>query len=320
MRVAVFGAGGFLGAWTVRALLAAGHDVVAVVRPTTDLWRIDGLPALTVISRASADWPSIVDRGRFEIVMLLDWEGVASSTRNDEIQWSNLERHRLLVEAAAEAGVRRVVGLGSQAEYGARTNRSDEESPTNPETTYGEAKVAAMLQLRNQCELLGLAWVWARVFSVYGPMDNAGMLLASIAGSLGSNVDVALSSGQQRWSYLYASDAGAALATLATAAQAGGIVNVGHPIAPPLREIVVQFASNFDSGGRLLFAPAPADPSEIAHLEPATLRLLALGWTPEVSQAQGLSTTAHWLTGHGVTDPYFASLQLPRPAGAREQN
>lgn len=317
MRIAVFGAGGFLGAWTVRALLALGHEIVAVVRPTTDLWRIDGLSGLTVVRLANGDWPTVVVGGSFETVVLFDWEGVASGTRNDDIQWSNLERHRVLVAAAAAGGVRRIVGLGSQAEYGPRRNRAAEESITNPATTYGEAKVAAMRQLRNQSESLGVEWVWARVFSVFGPMDNGGTLLADIAGKLVSNVDVALSSGQQRWSYLYAADAGAALAALVTNSRASGIVNVGHPKAPPLREIIEEFAGNFLSNGRLLFASQVADPGKVTHLEVITDRLTALGWKPIVPLVQGLSITAAWLTGHAVTDPYLAGIDLPQPRGAR---
>ncbi|HEY8914001.1 NAD(P)-dependent oxidoreductase [Lacisediminihabitans sp.] len=313
MRVGVLGAAGFLGSWTVRALLGAGHEAVAIVRPTTDVWRIGGLPGLDVVARPSADWPLVIREKSFDSLVFLDWEGVAAGTRDDDVQWSNLDRHRAMIAAAAEAGVRRIVGLGSQAEYGPRSDRAEEESTTNPATTYGQAKVAAMEQLRDLCESRGIDWVWARVFSVYGPMDNAGMLLSSVAGRLAADEDIDLSSGEQRWSYLYAFDAGAALATLTTHREARGIVNVGNPLAPRLREIVEEFASNFDTTGRLNFAPKLADPGGIAHLDPVTERLVALGWSPEVSTPEGLALTARWLKGEPVADPYFAGRRIPEP-------
>lgn len=313
MRVGVFGAAGFLGSWTVRALLRAGHEVVAIVRPTTDVWRIGGLPGLDVVARPSGDWPLVIGVESFDALVFLDWEGVAAGARDDDLQWSNLDRHRAMIAAAADKGVRRIVGLGSQAEYGPRLDRVEEESATSPVTTYGQAKVAAMKQLRDLCESRRIDWVWARVFSVYGPMDNDGMLLPTVAGRLGANEDVDLSSGQQRWSYLYASDAGAALAALTTHREARGIVNVGHPLAPPLREIVEEFAVNFDTAGRLNFAQKFEDPSMVVHLDPVTERLLALGWNPEVSTAEGLARTARWLRGEPIADPYFAGRRIPVP-------
>jgi nucleoside-diphosphate-sugar epimerase len=157
--------------------------------------------------------------------------------------------------------------------------------------------------------------VWARVFSVYGPLDNSGTLLAAIAGRFRSNEDMDLSSGQQRWSYLYATDAGAALATLATDPRAAGIVNVGHPIAPPLRELVEEFAGNFATTARLNFAAA-ADPATISNLDPATDRLTTLGWRPETTTAEGLAFTARWLKGEPVDEPWKSGARIPAPRGS----
>jgi len=43
MRALVTGAGGFIGANLLRALLEAGHDVTAWLRPGGVEWRLDGL-------------------------------------------------------------------------------------------------------------------------------------------------------------------------------------------------------------------------------------------------------------------------------------
>lgn len=312
VRTVILGGSGFLGAWVARALIAQGHEVVGLLRPSSQPWRIEGMPGLSTVFALENDWPTEIGRIAPETLVSLDWAGVDSSKRDDEAQWANLDRQRAAFAAAAKAGTRRYVGIGSQAEYGPRTDRIVESVDPRPRTVYGRAKLAALSQLREAAERTGLEWVWARVFSVYGPMDNPGFLLHAIAEALQAGKDVELSSGEQLWSYLYASDAATAVAVLSTHANAGGVYNLGHPSAPRLRDLIEEFASHFSSGGRLLFAAEPSAKSAISRLEPDMDRLLSLGWRPRTSSADGLRTTAEWLRSRRVPDPFQSGREIPR--------
>ena len=293
------------------ALLAAGHSVTAIVRQPLP-WRLANVEDAALAVSPVDEWASEIEQAKPEVFVSLDWDGVAGQSRNDDRQWSNLPRQRELILAAVRSGATRIVGVGSQAEYGPRSDRISERAPTTPVSVYGQSKVAAMSQLMELCEGAGITAVWARVFSVYGPMDNDGVLLQEVTDALRERGSVDLSSGEQLWSYLYASDAGRAMATLVGDPLAEGIYNVGHPAAPRLRNTVEQFALLGGLAGGLRFGALPGNSLSSARLQPDVDRLRSLGWDPEISLATGLELTAAWLAGGSVVDPFRADRRLPR--------
>lgn len=306
MHAVVTGASGFLGSWTVRALVAAGHDVTAIAR-SPEPWRLAG--AGVAVQGADPDaWPEVVAAARGDVLVTADWSGVASGSREDGAQWANVGRHRALIDAAIASGTRRIVGLGSQAEYARQERPIAEDDPLGPGTVYGAAKVAAAEQLESACATAGVQWAWARVFSVYGPLDNDGVVLERVATALLGGSALTFSSGEQAWSMLFASDAGRAIEAIARPGAATGPVNVAHPDAPRLRESIELFASTFAGAGALDFGPI-ARPS----LEASTTRLESRGWAPAIDHAEGLRLAAEWYRGKAVADPLTGALLPARP-------
>lgn len=250
----------------------------------------------------------VVAAARGDVLVTADWSGVASGSREDDAQWANVARHRALIDAAIESGARRIVGLGSQAEYARQERPIAEDDPLGPGTVYGGAKVAAAEQLESVCRTAGVEWAWARVFSVYGPLDNDGVVLERVATALLGGSALTLSSGEQAWSMLFASDAGRAIEAVAHPGAATGPVNVAHPEAPRLRESIERFAAMFDNSGALEFG-ATAGPS----LQADTARLESLGWAPAIEHADGLRLAAEWYRGKTVADPLTGAVLPARP-------
>ena len=305
MNVAVLGATGFIGSWATRALIAAGASVTGLARPTSDPWRLEGVPGFELVF--SDDWASTLRELAPTAVLSLDWSGVSASHRNDETaQAANVPRQAALIDAALASGAQLFVGVGSQAEYGPVTDRVAEDQPLAPTSAYGRAKVAAGASLASTAEAAGARWVWARVFSVFGPLESGTWLLPSIAQSVASGDPMHMSSGAQPWSYLYAADAGTALAELVLNPQARGIYNVGHPVARPLRESVTTFAAALDGARTLVFGDRPGP-----HARPDMQRLESLGWSAETDVDSALATTARWLQGAPTPDPLLTGLVLP---------
>lgn len=307
VRVTVLGATGFIGAWAVRALVACGHDVTALARTQSDTWRIDSVPDLRIVRAASTDWPAAFSTLRPEALLSLDWIGVSAADRNDDVQMQNLPRQAELVRAALAAGTTRIVGVGSQAEYGPVEGRTREDRAPSPTTAYGRAKVAASTSLAEACDAADAEWCWARVFSVFGPLETGNWLLPSIARAAAKGDTLELSSGAQPWNYLFAADAGTALSEIISNPAASGTYNVGHPEAPPLRESVELFAVALGAADVPHFGTAPGAP-----LQADTSRLQGLGWEPAWPAEKALATTAQWFRGEAVTDPFFAHIVLPR--------
>ncbi len=316
MRVTVTGASGFLGAWAVRALAASGHDTTAVVRERAP-WRLQGVDGVTVAHGDPDSWPELAAGARPEAVLLLDWAGVGARSRYDEeLQQSNLVRWEAVVNAVLASGATRLIGLGSQAEFGPQRDIIADDAPEAPVTPYGRAKVEAADLLERLSQEAGALSVWARVFSVYGPLDNEGVLLAQVSDASVAGRAVPLTSARHAWSYLYAADAAMALALLAEHSDPPDRCNVAHPDAPALRHIVDAFADNL-VGTQLEYGALP-DAAGGAQLRARTTRLSALGWEPKTSLFEGLARTADWLLGGVVDDPFGAAALPRRPA--REQN
>jgi dihydroflavonol-4-reductase len=117
VRVAVTGANGLLGAHVVRRLLAAGHDPVAVVRRGADLRGLDAVdvPLARADTRSSGELRRAVDGTE----VVVHCAAVYSYSEGEaELVRANVDGTRRLVEAASEAGVRRVVLTSSSVTCG----------------------------------------------------------------------------------------------------------------------------------------------------------------------------------------------------------
>ncbi len=293
-RVVVTGASGFLGAATVRALVRSGSPVLAIVRPTSDLRRLEPLrgPGLEVLAVDAAAEPGRLAASlaafRPEAVLHAAWEGVRGPARDDPAQVENVTRTVAWVRAAAAAGARRFVGIGSQAEYGPHDDAIDEAVLPAPADLYGAAKLAAGHLALALASRLGASAAWARVFSVYGPGETAGALVPDLARALLRGTPYPLSSCAQRWDYLSEDDAAEALRLLLHRDDARGAFNLASGSAPPLEEVVRAIAARVAPGAPLAVG---ARPGPVRSLVADVARLRALGWRPSITLDEGLART-----------------------------
>lgn len=294
MRVLVTGAGGFLGAHVVRALVERGHEVTAVVRSTT--WRLDGVAARTVRADVAAGCDGLLAETHPAVVCDLAWHGVVNRFHHDPVQVAtNLHAHLDLVTAASRAGCRRFVGLGSQAEYGPHSQRIDEQTPTTPVTLYGATKLAVGVIGRQLAASAGMEFVWLRLFSTYGPMDDPAWLVPSVILALLRGRCPELTPGTQKWDYLFVEDAAAAVAEAATTVALDGTFNLGSGQPASVRTIVEAVRDLVDPRLPLAFGTRPFGPNQVMHLEADITKLTAAtSWRPTTPLADGLERTVDW--------------------------
>ena len=291
--ILITGAGGFVGAATVRAALGQGHRVMALVR-SPNPWRLANLTgALSVHIADLANDQAIarlLAQLRPEIVIHSAWEGVGGPARAGDIQFENIRTTLALVDAAIAAGTGKFVGLGSQAEYGRYDRRIVESDLPNPGLLYGAAKLAACHLVRQRLAAAGRDFAWLRLFSVYGPGDNPNWLIPSVAAALIRGEVPRCTAGTQKWDYLHIDDV--ARATLATAVtdQATGVFNLssGQPVT--VRAIVERLRDLAAPGLALRFGDVPFGPDQIMHLEGDNTRLRTMsGWDSTIDTLSGLS-------------------------------
>src|SRR3954468_7148428 len=172
MRIFLTGASGFLGSYVVADLLRHGHEVAALLRPSSSSWRLDEIRGRFHVVAGSFEDTDGLSRAikafSPEAVAHLAWRGVAGADRNSPVQAVNVVDTVRLAGLAADAGASVFVGAGSQAEYGPYDRAICEQDTPRPTTLYGMAKLAAGTMSTRLCEERGLRASWLRIFSTYG--------------------------------------------------------------------------------------------------------------------------------------------------------
>lgn len=298
MRVLLTGASGFVGAYTLRALLRHGAEVTLLLREGSELWRIAGLAKPEMICRADLRGfdRSAARSFQADVVIHSAWAGVGNKLRNDPSQIDeNLGPTIDFFRACAERGCKHFIGIGSQAEYGPLNRKITENDPPRPTTLYGATKLATSILLRQLCDQSNIRFAWLRIFSTYGPMEDPGWLIPYLTRSLLRGERPSLTGCEQRWDYLYGADLGEAIAAVARAPEAKGVFNLGSGQVYTLRRIVETIRDMIDPRLPLGVGEVPYRPDQVMHLEADITRLQeATGWSPATSLETGLRESVRW--------------------------
>ena len=304
-RILVTGATGFIGARIAERLLERGHRLALLLRAPKEADR-----AASIYGRCEILTGDLADRTSYtsalrafrpETLVHVAWAGVSGGDRNDLRQIANIAATAFLLEEAIAAGATSFVGFGSQAEYGRQGRKTDENAPTEPTTLYGHSKLATCRVTEAMCRLREVRHAWLRVFSVYGPRDNAHWLIPSLIAKLQAGQVVDLTACEQIWDFLYIDDAAEAATAVVESPSASGVFNLGSGTGYPLRDVVSLLRDIVRPGGELGFGRIPYRPDQVMHLEADIARLRGVtGWTPAVELKAGLETTARWFIRSGT--------------------
>jgi len=300
MKVIVTGAGGFVGAAFVASALAAGHDVVAMVRPLGNLQRLTASRVEIVYADMTdaSEVKSVMQQHRPDAIVHAAWSGVSDAGRHHRSQITdNMAAILALMDAAAATGVRKFVGIGSQAEYGLLSGRVGETALPAPSSLYGAAKVAVQILAGQLCADAGIDFAWLRLFSTYGPRDNPNWLIPSTVKALLDAKRPRTTEGRQLWDYLFIDDVGDAIRAVVESKQAVGVLNLGSGTPVSIRSIIEQIRDIASPGLPLVFGEIPYKADQIWHMEANIDKLTRLsGFRPNVTLMDGLSRTVAWHT------------------------
>lgn len=302
MNVVITGATSFIGRHLVSENLRRGHFVTAVVRKGSVKRDFLGQNTQLHILELGIDEAKLLPNQLIavpDVFFHMLWDGVRMPGRaDDELQKKNTYYTLQFMRAAATSGANAFVGAGSQAEYG-YGGKITEESPAQPTTAYGKAKLETWQQGNKLAQTLGFRFVWPRIFSIYGPEDGVNTLIASCLEKMLRNQDIPLTLGTQQWDYLYISDAVEALLQLGNSS-AKGIYNVASGIAHPLKEYVYKMKSIAGSSSKLLFGAIPASDSASDGFSPSIEKIKTdTGWQPKISFDTGILEIMEGLAKHG---------------------
>lgn len=295
MRVVVTGATSFIGRAVTEVLLSEGHQVFAVVRPDSPS-RIH-LPEgenLILLRRSLGEidtlWKEPLMRGGADAWLHLGWEGAGSANRqNPEIQARNVGYALAALKMAAALGCASFLFSGSQAEYGILDGVMREDCRCRPVSEYGKDKLKVLKLCMEEADKLGITYLHARIFSVYGPGDHPWSLIASSMDTFLKGGHMELGACTQMWNFLYVRDCAKALTSLLLAKVPGGVYNVAGEDTRPLRSYLEELHRLCGEKGTYEYGRRPPNAEGTVSLMPDIKKLQdAVGFCQEISFETGI--------------------------------
>jgi nucleoside-diphosphate-sugar epimerase len=294
MKVLITGTSGFLGSWICR-VLTEEHQVIGLNRETSNLHKISDLRNMENICLESSFWADFIAESCPDVLVLNHWSGVNNESRNDLEQVKNVWAIHQMAKAALLAGTKTIIGVGSQAELGPIGSNISENEIDNPTTVYGRAKVETRLAIENLLKGTDVRFIWMRIFSTYGPLDEGTWLIPNIVDSLVNNREIGLTKGEQLWSYLHAYDLATAFRTVVERPGLKGVINVGNPQTISVHEAASIIGEILNKKNLLLFGALDYRSDQVMRLEPLCETLIGAGWCPQISFDEGIRQTINWL-------------------------
>jgi UDP-glucuronate 4-epimerase len=297
MKYVVTGAAGFIGSHLSEALLAAGHDVVAIdcfadyYDPALKEENAAGFP----VERLDLAADPLDFSGADGVFHLAAQPGVRSFGDVFALYMrQNVLASQRVFEAAARDGAR-VVFASSSSVYGEAERYPTPEGVTPaPLSPYGITKVAAEQLAHAYAAGFGLDAVVLRYFNAFGPRQRPDMAFTRIASALvdGRPFDL-YGDGRQTRGFTYVGDI--VSATVAAMERGSGTYNVGGGTEASLLETIAVLEGF--AGRRLEIREQPAAPGDQRRTSADTSRIRAeFGWTPQVSLEEGLRAQWEWVS------------------------
>jgi UDP-glucose 4-epimerase len=204
-------------------------------------------------------------------------------------------------EAAAEAGVRRVIASSSASVYGLAEEFPTAEShhPYANDTLYGAAKAFNEGLLRSMHAMFGLDYVALRYFNVYGPRMDVHGLYTEVLVRWMERISVGqapliLGDGSQTMDFVYIGDVARANLLAANSNVSDAVFNVASGTETSLLELAQMLLRVMESDLPVEHGPERAVNKVSRRLADTRLAREQLGFEAEVGLEEGLTRLVDW--------------------------
>lgn len=207
--ILVTGINGFIGSLLAAKLLARGYKVVGLEHPACDLGRIRPiLRKLKLYRLENESVGKIFTEQKIDGVVHLATYYKKQHTRGDiqAMFRTNVELPALLLDLGTAAGLKWFINTGSFFEYAWDGGALSEKAPIAPWNLYAATKTAFDEVVKAYARGKGLKAMTIRLFSPYGPRDNADKLIPYLIGAALDKKAVRLSSLPQKLAFIYVED------------------------------------------------------------------------------------------------------------------
>jgi len=295
MKALVTGGAGFIGSHLTDQLLAAGHEVVVVDNLATG--RRDNLKQALQSPQCRFEEQDIVDAAGLAACFAgVDWvfhlagrADIVPSIDDPRLYFKvNVEGTMNVLEAARQAGVKRIVYAASSSSYGIPdVYPTPETAPIRPQYPYALTKYMGEELLLHWGQVYGLPVVSLRMFNVYGPRSRTTGAYGAVFGvflaqKLAGKPFTVVGDGSQTRDFTYVSDVAEAFIRAAESTISGEAMNIGSGNHYSINRLVELLS------GEVSYIPKRPGEPDCTFADVSKIERL-LGWKAKVSFEDGVA-------------------------------
>jgi len=209
-----------------------------------------------------------------------------------------------VLEAAAAAGVRKVIASSSASVYGLAESfpTTERHHPYNNDTFYGAAKAFNEGMLRSFHAMSGLDYIALRYFNVYGPrMDTHGLytevLIRWMERIEAGQPPLIFGDGLQTMDFVHVADIARANVAAARSPLTDEVFNVASGTETSLRDLAAALLAAMDSDLPVEHGPERAVNGVTRRLADISAAELKLGFRARIGLEEGLRDLVQWWRG-----------------------
>ena len=299
MKIYVAGHTGLVGSAVVRNIEAeTQHIWVGVTRSELDL--LDRAAVFAYLEQENPD----------AVIIAAGKVGGIQANNNFPVQFlsENLQIETNLIDGAHAAGIEKLLFLGSSCVYPKMSKQPIKEEylltgeleKTNE--AYALAKISGLKLVQAYRRQYGHKWISAMPTNMYGPGDNFDLESSHVLPALirkfhdakvsGANSVSLWGTGSPRREFLHADDLGNACLFLLENYDGDVAINVGLGEDVSIRELAELIQGIVGFAGKIEWDSSKPDGTPRKLLDIGRIR--ALGWSPSISLAEGITETYAW--------------------------
>lgn len=228
----------------------------------------------------------------FDAIVVSAWSGTEKADRDNKfLQYQNVNA---LFDFLTQLNTRKIILLGSQAEYGLHHGVVNEETEEKPNNFYGMAKRCLYNKMREFCGEKQICLVELRIHSCYGVKDNDSRILHLVISRLLQDETVRLQSNcEQYWDFVYSSDVARAILLIVLNDVESGVYNISSGEKKRLRDYFIR-VKMIVGKGNIIFGKETSQGVPDFIFDSEKIRDM-LGWYPCLDFDRGIELVVNCL-------------------------
>ncbi|HAN10437.1 MAG TPA: CDP-abequose synthase [Clostridiales bacterium] len=299
-NVLITGGLGFVGSHLIKRLRALGANL-SILSNNSNPWRlkdeINDIDLNNIDITNGSLVNNCVKSVKPDYIFNLAAYGV-NSANNEYIKAVNVNIIGIIniLNSIRDIGCKKIINIGSSAEYGDKKKSMRENMCLTPLNIYGSTKAAATIISHQIARDNDINIVTLRPFGIFGEGEERHKFFCDVILTLLENKDVELTKCEQFRDYCYVENIidGLLLAALSDTAK-NEVINIGSGISHPLNYYIDLIFKYMETNKKPKYGAIPYRKNEMWNPEPDITKIkVILGWKPRVGLEEGIKRTVEW--------------------------